>query len=302
MGTEKWNPALLAKNLTEPYTSDKEKVRSIFFWITDNISYRTSAHKSSANNFNKKYKEVPEQEMDSLSLNERIACSVLQQREAVCDGYARLFKTLCDYAGIRSEIISGYARNNANNISHTFHSNHSWNAVYVDSAWQLLDVTWASGYFMYNSNEFIKHFDGSYYLTPPKQFGEDHYPEDLQWTLQPQPLVLQEFYYSPFKFSSFLKYEINSFAPQSGLISASVGDTLHFKIKLKGDKNYKTLAPDGLYDSSMVLPPSIAILKPEMDGNATEVSFIYIVNSAEVEWLQLVYNNDFVLRYKLSIK
>ena len=34
-------PALLSQQLTSNYTSDLQKVRAIFRWITDNIAYRT---------------------------------------------------------------------------------------------------------------------------------------------------------------------------------------------------------------------------------------------------------------------
>ena len=79
-------------------------------------------------------------------LSERVAETVLQRKVAVCDGYARLFTTLCDYAGIRSAIIVGYARAGTNKPAKRFGINHYWNAVMIDGNWYLLDATWASGY------------------------------------------------------------------------------------------------------------------------------------------------------------
>jgi len=300
MSAQKWALVSLAKKLTEPYQTDREKVRSIFLWITDNISYRTAF--KNLRNSNKKKVLVEEYGIDSLTLNERIAYNVVQQGAAVCDGYARLFKTLCDYAGIRSQIITGFARNDAGHVSTSFHSNHSWNAVFVDSAWQLLDATWASGYFLYHSNEFVKHYDAFYFLTPPRQFNEDHFPEDLFWTLEEKPTVLPELSFSPFKFSSFLKYKFQSYAPQRGTMSTAIGDTLHFELSLKTDENRGILAPDGLYDSSVVLPPTIADIKPDVVSSDGKIIYHYVVPSADVDWVQIIYNNDYILRYKLSIK
>src|SRR5438045_9428020 len=105
-------PETLSRQLTAPYSTDLEKVRSIFRWITEHIAYavqpRAVVSRSALH-----YKPV---QMDSLlalkSVDEIVAYTVLQQRTAVCNGYARLFKTLCEYAGIPAELVTGYARTN----------------------------------------------------------------------------------------------------------------------------------------------------------------------------------------------
>lgn len=123
-------PEALAQQLTAPYTTDLEKVRSIFRWITEHIAYAAprAAVRGAA-----RHKPVP---MDSLlalkSVDEIVAYTVLQNRTAVCHGYARLFKALCSYAGIRAELVTGYARGGLGNPA--FRPNHTWNAVYVDSS------------------------------------------------------------------------------------------------------------------------------------------------------------------------
>ena len=105
------SPDSLAQKLTSSYATDLEKLRAIFRWITENISYRTKNLVSTRRGM--KYM-IEEEDTLSQSLNERIAVDVLKKREAVCDGYARLFKTLCDHAGLRSEIITGYPRSTVN--------------------------------------------------------------------------------------------------------------------------------------------------------------------------------------------
>src|SRR5438093_2812850 len=95
----------LAKRLTAFCSTETEKARAIFRWITEHIAYKTKG------NFNASFKAEDDDTSVVLKpLNERIAESVIKKKTAVCDGYARLFKTLCDKAGIRSEIITGYAR------------------------------------------------------------------------------------------------------------------------------------------------------------------------------------------------
>ncbi|MGB5027771.1 MAG: transglutaminase-like domain-containing protein, partial [Chitinophagaceae bacterium] len=94
------DPEALAKKITAGCTSDREKVNRIFRWITGNISYRvkTGQHKVLIGTAAQKYsKGEVDDDAPLKPLNERVAETVLQRKEAVCDGYARLFSTLCQY-------------------------------------------------------------------------------------------------------------------------------------------------------------------------------------------------------------
>jgi hypothetical protein len=294
-------PDSLAGKLTSSYVTDAEKIRSIFRWITENIAYRTKNYPGSRKG---KYLIVEELEDTlSASLNERIAIEVLRKKEAVCDGYARLFKTLCDYAGIRSEIITGYARANMNRVGEQFKSNHRWNAVLVDSNWYLLDATWASGYITYSSDQFVKAYDDYYFMTAPEDFIRDHYPEDSRWTLLTNPPTLREFYRTPFRHSAFAKYSISSFAPMKGIIEAAIGDTVNVELMMAGIDR-REIAPDTLKEDIAILPQthSSDFLSPIIGNDRSKISYRYPISSNNVEWLNIMYNDDIILRYKLNIR
>jgi hypothetical protein len=298
------SPDSLSFKLTSFYTSDIEKLRAIFRWITGNIAYRTTNY-----SFYKRGKqravieELEDSVYESKSLNERIAINVLNQREAVCDGYARLFKVLCDYAGLRSEIITGYARTSIGRAGSQFKPNHRWNAVLIDSAWHLLDVTWASGFISY-SDQFVKAYDDYYFLTPPEHFIKDHYPQDYRWTLLPDPPTLQEFYRTPFKHSAFSKYSILSFAPGKGVIEASLGDTINIELTMTDIENKRMIAPDTLADAVTWLPENNVVNLSEFvtTRDKNKISYQYPVDSETSEWLNVIYNEDVVLRYRLNVK
>src|ERR1044072_1661628 len=106
-------PDTLAYLLTSQYPTELEKVRSIFSWITDHISYNTIRYQPRIAVYKNDGIEA-DYDADSVfkSLDERVARITLKRRYALCDGYARLFKSLCDFAGINSEVITGYARTN----------------------------------------------------------------------------------------------------------------------------------------------------------------------------------------------
>jgi transglutaminase/protease-like cytokinesis protein 3 len=291
----------LAHTLVMPYSTDIQKVRAIFSWVAQHIEYKVKKSNSRSYTSSGSIKLKP---IDSNinSADEYVAELVLRNQSGVCEGYARLFKTLCDYAGIKCTLVTGYARGDINHIGTQFISNHYWNVVFVDSAWHLIDVTWASGYFTYYSNEFIKHFDDYYFFTDPDLFIRDHFPDDLQWTLLTTPHAPEEFSNSPFKQRAFVKYNIYFFSPRSGIINAVVGDTIRIELETSDMQSDKRKSVDtASLDSNMLSKySSVVFLKPVIDGN--KMKYEFPVTSQDVEWLHIMYNNDVVLRYKLIIK
>lgn len=294
------SPDTLAQLLTASYTTDLEKVRSIFYWITSHIEYNTIRCQP---RFiaNKNYDGESAKDDDSVlkPLDERVAILVLKRRYALCDGYARLFKTLCDYSGIKSVVITGYARTGSG--SKQFRCNHKWNAVMIDSNWYLLDATWASGYLNFDGSRFIHDFNENYFLTPPKYFFRDHYPDDIKWTLLEDPVLIPEFKHSPFKLP-FFNYQITSYSPAKGIINATIGDTI--KVSLYTNEPGKLLSlTDVISDDSVIIAKADSTAKANKSFviNRNNITANYIVTNIAAQWLQVIYNNRIVLRYKLNI-
>ena len=295
------SPDSLSSLLTSPYTTELEKVRSIFYWITDHISYNTVRYQPQPVIYQDDGYEA-EDDADSVlkPLDERVARVTLKRRHSLCDGYARLFKTLCDYAGVKSEVITGYARTNTG--SNQFRCNHKWNAVMIDSNWYLLDATWASGYLNYSGATFIRDYNDYYFLTPPKYFIRDHYPDNIKWALLDDVPMLAEFNRSPFKQPAF-NYKIVSYKPSKGVINANVGDTITVVLETIDSKKNLFLLDKSSVDSS-----DIAFADSSLKANKTcivkedKVSAVYIVHDENAQWLQVLYNGGVILRYKLNIK
>ncbi len=292
------SPAILSQKLTEGYTTELEKVRSIFRWVADNITYRTREYS------NRPTKRLRLQEMiidtsELKPLDERVAETVLENGIAICDGYARLFKTLCDYAGIKNEVITGYARGSKGN--RRFGSNHTWNAVLVDNKWELMDITWASGYISLGADRFIQEFDENYFKPAPERFIEEHYPDNLVWTLMEDPPLMAEFRQSPYKQKTFTKYKISSYSPVKGLLEVNEGDTLSFVLESKDAIRDHQIFSDLFPDTSVYKTSASILLKPSSSTFNTTI-YNYHVNSPNIKWLYLVYNDDVILRYRLFVK
>ncbi|TMI70567.1 MAG: hypothetical protein E6H09_16645 [Bacteroidetes bacterium] len=291
---KKSTPALLVNEIINGSQTEKEKCAAIFRWIADNISYNIRINR----NRNIYVYEQPDDDDTGRiikPLNLRVAETVLRRRMAICDGYARLFKTMCDNAGIPCEIITGYARLGWNRKT-GFSSNHTWNAVYVDSAWRLIDVTWAAGFTNYSGDQFTRSYSDRYFLTPPEEFIQEHYPEDVRWTLLKQPPVLSEFNLSPLHYIGYIKMGIHSFSPARGTLEAAVGDSIRFEVDASVNQGLLEVVSgdrpiDTIWNDNEPVP---------MIGKKKTCT--YKVTEQTGDWLYVVCNGYVVLRYKINIR
>lgn len=303
--TDLTRPSDLARQLTAACSTDRQKVTAIFHWITDNIAYNTGSAPSGSKRKNRSVIIPVEEPDDGLALpalSDRVAINVLRDKKAVCEGYSRLFHSLCEHAGLQSALITGYARADMSRQESKFRSNHCWNAVRIDSAWYLLDATWAAGYIAMPSGEFVKRYDSYYFLTPPEQFIRHHYPDDLRWSLLAEPPVIGEFRTTPFRQRSFGKYGITSYWPSKGIIEANVGDTIRLELETswltRPDIASDSLWEQGNRDSAAIY----AYITPDSEQKGPKVYYQFAVSSDNVQWLHLMYNEDAVLRYRLNVK
>ncbi len=154
----------LAQQITNGKTTDAKKAESIFNWIVTNISYDNELR---VNNALQKKIYISE---------EQVISSVLKRKKALCGGYAYLFEKLCADVGLQAKAIHGYTKTTGVKTIPK-QANHSWNAVKINDAWHLLDITWAI------SQSTAGTAKSYWYLTPPSQFIKTHYPEDSKWAL-----------------------------------------------------------------------------------------------------------------------
>jgi transglutaminase/protease-like cytokinesis protein 3 len=305
------SPDTLAYNLTAPYTTETEKVRSIFKWITEYIAYDTKGYY----NLNNIYKGLYDRSrsLDSATAfknyNDNIVQKVLREKVAICDGYSRLFKMLCDYAGIKSEIVTGYVRWYSDQIGEQTKRIHAWNAVQIDNRWFLLDATWASGYANTDITDFKKVYDDFYFLTPADQFINDHFPLDSTWTLLATSFSLDDFYNQPYIFPAFRKYKIKSYQPFSGLITSRKDEKIDIEIEtdepakemnvmasLKADTN------EIAHDGPLQLTSISNLLKPKYTISGNKISYPFHINSEAIKELYVLYNGELVMRYCVKFK
>lgn len=74
-------------------------------------------------------------EYDEFAELNQTSYGCLMNGKAICEGYSRAFKLLCNMVGIRCDLIYGMSEND----------NHMWNCVNISGNYSHVDVTWNDG-------------------------------------------------------------------------------------------------------------------------------------------------------------
>lgn len=189
----------LVRMLVGHCSSDVEKARTIFRWITvknlNSITFDDSAHG-----------DTP--------------MGLLRGIKYGTESYHVLFKRLCSYAGLHCVVIKGYSKSAGYQPGVRFEDNrfrNSWNAVYVAGAWRFVQCNWGARHLV-NAKEVPKpggkgksdslryEYDDHYFLTDPKEFIYEFFPLQQDWQLLKAPISLHEFEELPFVRSLFFRY------------------------------------------------------------------------------------------------
>ncbi len=159
----------LVTKLTSPYKTETEKVRSIFRWVTENISYDIYGYQNIDSIYTGFWQPdyLKDDSIIKRDYNERIVNKVFKEKKAICDGYSRLFKSLCDEANIKCEIITGIIRWQSDPIGVATKREHAWNAVLINNDWKLIDATWAIGYANHGVTKFTKLYNDFFFFPNP---------------------------------------------------------------------------------------------------------------------------------------
>ncbi len=162
----------LANYFTTKIKDVHGRTRAIFAWVTLNIKYLDKSDKS-------EIWATPEY----LDLQQPE--KVLENRTAVCQGYANLFQALCSATGIKSQVVVGIVKDRSGEV---MRMGHAWVAAQINGKWHLFDPTWSTP----------KPGEGSqmrdkYFMMPPEKFVLNHLPDDPAWQLLEHPLREKDF-------------------------------------------------------------------------------------------------------------
>ncbi|WP_375238495.1 transglutaminase domain-containing protein [Aurantibacter sp.] len=264
----------LAYNLTNNLETNAEKFRAIYFWVATNIANDydlQDLHDAKLNRF----------KSNSIKLNKWIKTfkpklfkNLLKHNKTICTGYAYIIKELCYFANLKCKIIHGFGRSSLTDVENFNTPNHSWNAVFLNNKWYLVDVTWASGTQDLITMDFRFNYSDGYFFTEPKLFAKTHYPLDKKWLL-----LGNETYTFNFFLNEAIIYR-NGYEKLNQLISPK---QMHSYLSTKDD----------------------AIFKFTLNKNTTKADFYLVVdNGYQSERTQvkpiLIENNKITLKHKFK--
>jgi transglutaminase/protease-like cytokinesis protein 3 len=224
----------IAQALTYQFVREEDKARAIYRWIANKIKYDCKEfHRSQLGKRRPKLQTVKK---------------VLKRKKAVCGGYANLYKALATSAGLTCESISGFAKNSYDDIGRWQNStNHAWNAVKINNKWQLLDVTWGSGYVDEDCKKFTRRFNEIYFLPNPEQLIVDHFPENPEWQLIAEKVEKKDFFNFPLPHSAFFLYDYKFLERSKGIIELAEDEYHNFDFKANFPIESANLYIENLY-------------------------------------------------------
>ncbi|GAB7347317.1 hypothetical protein MBLNU459_g3396t1 [Dothideomycetes sp. NU459] len=143
--------------LCRPYRSDVQRLRAIFTWVAERITWE----------------EDFEGQIDPRR--------VLQTKRGCSEEIAVLVRDLCSAVGLHAEVVRGYLKGPGEtlDLDSIAQSNHYWNAVIVDGEWRIMDCSLASptnprrsAYSLANNNV----AESWWFLTRPMESCYTHVP------------------------------------------------------------------------------------------------------------------------------
>lgn len=240
----------LANILSSYATTEAEKARIIYTWITHNISYDVIALQ---NLFDRNI--YPDVKVET----------VLNTRSTICSGYANLYQQLAKYMGLKSIIVIGYAKGSDYAVGNDNQVNHAWNAVKIDDDWYLIDTTWGSG--TVNDNVFNAQFNPYYFATKPQEFIYTHFPENTQWQLLQTPFSREQFDTFADVSPTLFQYDIKLISHKN----LKINTDNRVNITLKAPKNVVAIAQ--LKSNQKPLPENYTLVQKQGENIIVNAGF-----------------------------
>ncbi|WAC01908.1 hypothetical protein N7U66_18980 [Lacinutrix neustonica] len=288
------NLPLLAYKLTHNLTTDVEKLRAIYTWVSTNIKGDSNQDEKVI----RKRKKLQNDSIGYMKWNNQYKKitfkKLLKHKKTICTGYAYLMKELCFTAHIQCKIINGYGRTVASNIEALELANHSWNAIKLNNKWYLCDATWSSGY-MVSGAFFVRDYNDGYFLTEPLLFGRNHYPLEKKWFLN-DTLIQSEFIAAPLIYGETFKHKIIPIYPETLNTIIKKDDEISFRFKALNAVSEGNISLIQFYGVSAI-PFKVYDLKNENGW----ISFKYRFKHKGFYDVHLKIGDDIVATYTIEV-
>lgn len=221
----------LVSKIKKDFSSDEDKARAAFFWLSNNIRYNLEEYYNpTQRSYNFRYSTEVEKQQKLQAIKDKIVADTFRTKSGVCEDYAQSFMKICDLLNIEAAVIKGNVRNTPQEIGKPEqNTNHAWNGVKINGKWLILDTTWAAGF--EQNGRWVKQFDNYFYDIPKDKVFKTHYPADNLWVLRFGRMSIEEFYNQPIYGKVFLNSKTELISPKTGILRVNLSKEIQLKIK-----------------------------------------------------------------------
>ncbi|XP_064625297.1 hillarin-like [Lineus longissimus] len=221
----------LVDQLTENCTSDLEKVRAIFRWIT--------------------VKDLNMMDFDSKGEQQDTPLGLMRGIKFGTETYHVLFMRLCSYAGLHCVEVKGHSKSVGYEPGMKIRENtflNTWNAVNVDGDWRMVQCNWGARHLVLNkdsnqpaqrskkkSDKIRYQYDEHYFLTDPCDFILEFWPFESEWQCLEKPISKEQFEALPFVRSIFFHYRMQLETGTKAVVFADEKGGTQLKIRITPD-------------------------------------------------------------------
>lgn len=224
------NPQKLADRIQQDFSSDQNRIRAAFIWLTNNIRYDLEKMYRTEKVIQFSFYSEEERLQKIQKIKDDLVNEAFLTKMGVCEEYAQSFKKLADLMSIEAEVLKGNVRSSSLDIGNVPNStNHAWNSVKLNGKWILLDATWAAGY-IFNGN-WKKDYNEYFFDINPKKIGRTHHTDDRKWSVVLEQNTIGEFYNQPIYSQGFLKRNLELISPKKGILVINRTNSIVLKIK-----------------------------------------------------------------------
>ncbi|CAF1546304.1 unnamed protein product, partial [Adineta ricciae] len=218
----------LVDQLTYGLTTDLEKARAIFRWITV-------------------------KDLNAIDFHNNLAADtpmgLLRGIKYGTETYHTLFMRLCSFAAIYCVDVKGHSKSvgyePGMQIAEGKFTN-TWNAVVIDGEWRFVQCNWGARHLVMSKDkkqvdvappkptrEKIKYqYDEHYFLPDPEDFILEFFPYKTEWQLLESPITLQQFEQLPFVRSLFFHYHLSFVNQQHAVIQTDNRGACDIKLRM----------------------------------------------------------------------
>ena len=210
----------IVDSITAHCTNELQMTRAFYCWEASFIAFDIKRHKNSKS------------ELDNAS-------TALMERKASSEGFAQMFKAMCDLKHIDCKVVKGVVRRTVNDIG-AFNPDaiHYWNIVQINNTYFTIDVSMGAGELDEKERHFFKKYTDAYWLCNRKLFALSHFPDDKEMQLLEIPLTRVEFSEAPIVGPMAIITGITPTRAVKGIIRGIVDSSTVYKFNIAGRLQY----------------------------------------------------------------